>query len=127
MKKPFAYPTSDPFRPLPRKTAAELRGLYWRAPTAEARALLWEIHRLRRLLLGIRNGLLQKDAAPMQERVQWAIDELGREPCVAEAAPIDRKKQYQEAIATNAGHWAHDRLAEESAIQVQRRENRNRC
>lgn len=42
MQDDYPLDLTDPFRPLPRYTAVQLRALYERNPTPELRAALWE-------------------------------------------------------------------------------------
>lgn len=71
----------------PRLTAAELRSVYERNPCPEVRQLLWEIHRLR--LLVLRAHQLQDTMGRAQPpATQLIVDilrrELEGEPCIEE-------------------------------------------
>lgn len=72
----------------PRHTKAQLRTIYERNPCPEVRELLWEIHRLRVLLL--RADQLQKAMASHCARSTQLVLEIFRlelqgEPCVEES------------------------------------------
>ncbi len=72
---------------LPKLSAPELRAIYTRNPCPEVRELLWEVHRLRQLVL--RAWQLQDTLATAQPpATQLILDILRRdlagEPCIAE-------------------------------------------
>ncbi|MCM3609129.1 hypothetical protein M4D49_26965 [Cupriavidus pauculus] len=72
---------------VPRLTAAQLRAAYERNPCAEVRELLWEIHRLRLLVLRA-NQLLETMGRTNPPATQLVKDillrELEGEPCIDE-------------------------------------------
>ncbi|WP_043345134.1 hypothetical protein [Cupriavidus basilensis] len=78
----------------PRRTAAELRAIYARNPCPEVRELLWEIHRLRILL--VRANQLQKaydcgcHASHMQILDKFRAEIQG-EPCIEEREAWERE------------------------------------
>ncbi|WP_432263275.1 hypothetical protein [Cupriavidus sp. TMH.W2] len=77
----------------PRLTATELRTIYERNPCAEVRELLWEIHRLRLLLLRA-NQLQAALDGGCANSTEFILDifrrELAGEPCVAERREWER-------------------------------------
>lgn len=71
---------------LPRLTATRLRSLYLESPTPAVRELLWEIHRLRLLLL--RADQLQRSMGVCGPETSFILEifrrELAGEPCIDE-------------------------------------------
>lgn len=72
---------------IPRLTASQLRAVFERNPCAEVRELLWEIHRLRLLVLRA-NQLLETLGGNHPPATQFVKDilqqELEGEPCIEE-------------------------------------------
>ncbi|CAN7779276.1 hypothetical protein LJR296_007885 [Cupriavidus necator] len=71
----------------PRLTASQLRAIYERNPSAEVRELLWEIHRLRLLVLRAHQLVetMGSTQPPATELVRDILhQELGGEPCIEE-------------------------------------------
>lgn len=77
---------------IPRLTADQLREVYARNPSPEARALLWEIHRLRLLVLRA-HQLAESLGGGCAQSTNLVRDclrrELEGEPCVAERQKWD--------------------------------------
>ncbi|RWA55363.1 hypothetical protein AU476_07600 [Cupriavidus sp. UYMSc13B] len=78
----------------PKQTAAQLRAIYERNPCPEVRELLWEIHRLRLLLLRA-NQLQHAMSGGCANSTQLILEifqrELAGEPCVAEREAWERE------------------------------------
>lgn len=111
VKRSYPPDLSDPFNPLPRRTAEELRAFFYRNPTPDTRDLLKEIKRLQKVLLSVRSELENYRGGPLRERAAMAIARINLEPCVHEANPVDYRRRYQDAIEHSERHWAHDALA----------------
>ncbi|SUA78210.1 Uncharacterised protein [Pandoraea pnomenusa] len=85
-------------------TPSELRAIWERAPSSEVRELLWEIHRMHRVLVACRGEIEVIRAAWREDVGGWlaAIEtmrsSLLEEPCVAEAG-VDRMRFNREAAA----------------------------
>lgn len=71
---------------LPRLTAQYLRSLYFREPTPIVRELLWEVHRLR--LLVLRADQLQRGMGVCGPEISFILEvfrrEIADEPCIEE-------------------------------------------
>lgn len=111
MKDDYPLDLTDPFRPLPRYTAVQLRALYERNPTAELRAALWEIHRLQSILVTTLERLSSNQPQSLESRISWVKNRLLEEPCVDETRHVDYKKRYQDAIDNSGRHWGKEALA----------------
>ncbi|UVA80526.1 hypothetical protein [Pandoraea commovens] len=83
-------------------TSVDLRAIWTRAPSPEARELLWEIHRLHGVLLGcqadmeIIRAAWQEDVGGRLAAIEWLRARLREEPCVAEAN-VDRMRSTRES------------------------------
>ncbi|WP_155301346.1 hypothetical protein [Cupriavidus necator] len=77
---------------IPKLTAAQLRAFFFRRPCPEVRDLLWEIHRLRLLLLRA-NQLQEAMTGANAPTTQFILDifrrEIEGEPCIKERQAWD--------------------------------------
>jgi hypothetical protein len=77
---------------LPRLSALELRSTYEANRTPEARVLLWEIDRLRKLVLDYHYlaGLAAKNSPAAGSIAETVLKYLALEPCVVEKDQAER-------------------------------------
>ena len=79
-----------PPAPMP---AARIRALYAQNPTAEARALAWEIWRLQRVIVALEAGLRSagglRHRQDILDRVAELREYLAGEPCLNEAPALN--------------------------------------
>lgn len=101
----------DHLRPLPRRTAAELRAAAIGPATREALSLaLWEAYRLRNLARTLHTILTSGRPGTLQDTIHRAVARLDQEPCIAEGKYVDLKKLRQEE--NKSGDHARQRLAQ---------------